>query len=280
MATFFGSPPIVSPPVVRTPHLSSSSQPPPPSQPPSQQPSLSKSQPQVPLEVAKDKVQRRGGVDSTDWIASSLTRRFGLGAGLAWAGFLAFGVVSEQIKTRFEVNQQEANTRDVEKEEEVVLPNGIRYYELRVGGGATPKKGDLVVIDIKGKVVGDGGVFVDTFGSDKKPLALVVGSRPYSKGMCEGVEIVLRTMKNGGKRRIIVAPVLAFGDEGADFGSEHVKIPPSTTLEYIVEVEKVSSHSRTFADLRSRALVIKADFKIPTKLGSHCSPCNRNELRP
>lgn len=111
---------------------------------------------------------------------------------------------------------------------------------MRVGGGATPKKGDLVVIDIKGKVVGDGGVFVDTFGSEKKPLALVVGSRPYSKGMCEGVEMVLRTMKNGGKRRIIVPPALAFGDEGADFGTEHVKIPPSATLEYIVEVEKVS----------------------------------------
>lgn len=50
-------------------------------------------------------------VDSTDWIATSLTRRFGLGAGLAWVGFLAFGVVSEQIKTRFEVSQQQANTR-------------------------------------------------------------------------------------------------------------------------------------------------------------------------
>ncbi|KAL8247441.1 hypothetical protein R6Q59_008657 [Mikania micrantha] len=239
MATFFGSQPIVSPPVVRTQHLSSSSQPPPPpppSQPPPQPPSLTKTS-QVPL---KEKVQRGGSVDSTDWIASSLTRRFGLGAGLAWAGFLAFGVVSEQIKTRFEVTQQEANTRDVEKEEEVVLPNGIRYYELRVGGGAIPKKGDLVVIDIKGKVVGDGGVFVDTFGSDKKPLALVVGSRPYSKGMCEGVEIVLRTMKNGGKRRIIVPPALAFGDEGADFGVDHAKIPPSATLEYVIEVEKVS----------------------------------------
>lgn len=52
-------------------------------------------------------------VDSTDWVATSLTRRFGLGAGLAWVGFLAFGVVSEQIKTRLEVSQQEANTRFV-----------------------------------------------------------------------------------------------------------------------------------------------------------------------
>jgi hypothetical protein len=43
-------------------------------------------------------------VDSTDWRATSLTRRFGLGAGLAWVGFLAFGVVSEQIKTRLEVS--------------------------------------------------------------------------------------------------------------------------------------------------------------------------------
>lgn len=109
-----------------------------------------------------------------------------------------------------------------------------------MGGGGTPRKGDLVVIDLKGNVQGDGdGVFVDTFGSDNKPLALVVGSRPYSKGMCEGIEIVLKTMKNGGKRRVVVPPALAFGDEGADFGSD-LRIPPFATLEYIVEVEKVS----------------------------------------
>ncbi|KAI3515771.1 hypothetical protein L1887_14675 [Cichorium endivia] len=231
MATFFGSPLFVSVPVVRTQNLS----------PPLQLPSLSKSSTEPPPEPPLPPEQRGGrgtSADSTDWIASGLTRRFGLGAGLAWAGFLTFGVVSEQVKTRFEVNQQEANTRDVEKEEEVVLPNGIRYYELRVGGGATPRKGDLVVIDLKGSVQGDG-VFVDTFGKEKKPLALVVGSRPYSKGMCEGIEMVIRTMKNGGKRRVIVPPALGFGDEGADFGSGF-KILPNATLEYIVEVEKVS----------------------------------------
>ncbi|KAJ9552601.1 hypothetical protein OSB04_016646 [Centaurea solstitialis] len=233
MATFFGSPSnLISHPIARTQHLSSSSQPPPlpPSQPPSQPPLQSKSE--------RGGKAKGASVDSTDWIASSLTRRFGLGAGLGWAGFLAFGVVSEQIKTRFEVTQQQANTRDVEMEEEVVLPNGIRYYDMRVGGGATPRKGDLVVIDIKGNVEGDG-VFVDTFGKDKKPLALVVGSRPYSKGMCEGVEMVLKSMKNGGKRRVIVPPALGFGDEGVDFGSGF-KIPPFATLEYILEVEKVS----------------------------------------
>lgn len=114
-----------------------------------------------------------------------------------------------------------------------------RYYELRVGGGASPRPGDLVVIDLEGKVEGSGEVFVDTFGGDKKPLALVMGSRPYSKGMCEGIEYVLRSMKAGGKRRVIVPPSFGFGEDGADFGSG-VQIPPSATLEYIVEVEKVS----------------------------------------
>lgn len=178
-------------------------------------------------------------VETTDWIASSLTRRFGLGAGLAWAAFLAVGVISEQIKTRIEVSEQEANTRDVEKQDEVVLPNGIRYYELRIGGGASPRNGDLVVLDLKGKIESRGEVFVDTFDGDKKPLALVMGSRPYTKGMCEGIEYIVRSMKAGGKRRVIVPPNLGFGEKGADLGTG-AQIPPFATLEYIVEVDKVS----------------------------------------
>ncbi|GFS32343.1 FKBP-like peptidyl-prolyl cis-trans isomerase family protein [Actinidia rufa] len=255
MASLFGSPPSLSHLITRTHHFSSSQQSPSPPQPPStpsQSPSPLPSQPlsttttETPTPVSA-KVQRQkptkaatsSSAESTDWIASTLTRRFGLGAGLAWAGFLAFGVVSEQIKTRLEVSQQEANTRDVEKQEEVVLPNGIRYYELRVGGGASPRVGDLVVIDLKGNVEGSGQVFVDTFGGEKKPLALVLGSRPYTKGMCEGIEYVLKSMKAGGRRRVIVPAGLGFGENGADLGSG-LQIPPNATLEYVVEVDKVS----------------------------------------
>ncbi|KAK6921313.1 FKBP-type peptidyl-prolyl cis-trans isomerase domain [Dillenia turbinata] len=251
MATFFGSPPFLSHHLTRTPHFSSSSQtPPPPPQPtppPQSQPTsppltTTSSEQPIPASVKEQQQKTTKAttkVESTDWIASSLTRRFGLGAGLAWAAFLAVGVVSEQIKTRLEVSQQEGNTRDVEKLEEVVLPNGIRYYELRVGGGASPRTGDLVVIDLKGTVEGSGEVFVDTFGGDMKPLALVMGSRPYTKGMCEGIEYVLRSMKAGGKRRVLVPPRLGFGENGADFGSGH-QVPPLATLEYIVQVDKVS----------------------------------------
>ncbi|CAN1159266.1 Peptidyl-prolyl cis-trans isomerase FKBP17-2, chloroplastic [Linum perenne] len=179
---------------------------------------------------------KRTKAESTDWIASSLTRRFGLGAGLGWAGFLAVGVVSEQVKTRLEINREVSNTRDVEKEEEVILPNGIKYYELKLGGGATPMTGDLVVLN-GGENNDEEAYFVDTF-ETKKPLALVMGSRLYTRGMCEGVEYVLRTMKGGGKRRVIVPPKLGFGEEGAVLGS--IRIPPDSTLEFVVEVDRVS----------------------------------------
>ena len=97
-----------------------------------------------------------------------------------------------------------------------------------------------MVIELKGKVEGSGQVFVNTIENDKKrPLALVMGSRPYSKGLCEGVEYVLRSMKAGGKRRVVIPPNLGFGENGADLGPG-LRIPPSATLEYTIEIERVS----------------------------------------
>ena len=42
----------------------------------------------------------RRRAESTDAVATFMTRRFGLKGGLAWLGVLTFGVVSEQVKTR------------------------------------------------------------------------------------------------------------------------------------------------------------------------------------
>ncbi|KAG8097923.1 hypothetical protein GUJ93_ZPchr0013g35395 [Zizania palustris] len=237
MATFLGSSPaFIARPVAKS-HLSCAQS----SRPPSAQQQPMQAQPQSPQQARPRRVSA-AGADSTDWLASSLTRRFGIGAGLAWVGFLAFGVVSEQLKTRFEVAQQLSNTKDVEQEQEVVLPNGIRYYEMRVGSGDVPRPGDLVVVDLQGRVAdtGVGGeTFVDTFGEGKRPLALVMRSRPYTRGMCEGVEHVVRSMRSGGKRRVVVPPGLGFGDAGVDFGAG-AQVPPGAKLEYVVEVDRVS----------------------------------------
>ncbi|KAM7278510.1 hypothetical protein ACFE04_005644 [Oxalis oulophora] len=222
MATLFGSPPFLSNPPTRTHHLSSPS----PNFPASQLPQSPTQKQQLSLTSDEQKLV--------------VTRRFGLGVGFAWAGFLAFGAISEQIKTRHDVSiQGEAFTRDVGKQEEIVLPNGIRYTELGVGSGAYPRTGDLVVFNVMGQVEGSREIFVNTFGGEMKSLALVMGSRPYSKGICEGIENVLRSMKAGGTKRVIVPAILGFGDKGADFGSD-MRIPPSATLEYVVQVDSIS----------------------------------------
>lgn len=200
----------------------------------------------TPINEEVDKKQRlqpggvvRGSADSTDWIASSLTRRFGLAGGLAWFGFLAFGVISEQVKTRLEVFQEQQNIRNIDDAQEVILPNGIHYVDLRVGGGPSPRIGDLVVIGLQGKVQSSDYVFVDTFSRSKNSLAFLFGVKPYAKGICDGLDYVIRTMKVGGKRRAIIPPELAFGEMGVDLGG-NILIPPQATLEYVVELQIVS----------------------------------------
>jgi hypothetical protein len=84
--------------------------------------------------------------DSTDAVASFLSRRFGLAGGLAWLGVLAVGSLGEQVKTRLEVAAERDATRDVAGEE-VSLPSGVVYRDERIGGGAPPQRGYLVVLD-------------------------------------------------------------------------------------------------------------------------------------
>lgn len=129
--------------------------------------------------------------------------------------------------------------RDVEGSTEVTLPNGIRYTELRQGGGSSPQRGDLVLIDITGKVSSTGEVFVDTTKKGNRSVAFVFGAKPYSGGMCDGLEYVLRTMKVGGQRRVIVPPALGYGESGATLNSG-AQIPGNATLEYVVQLQRSS----------------------------------------
>ena len=107
-----------------------------------------------PLEEPRGKKKKkRRQADSSDWVTSALTRRFGIAGGLAWAGFLTFGVVSEQIKTRIEVGSEAANTRDVAGAQVVETPEGLKYQDLKTGGGSAPQRGFLVLLDFRAAVV-------------------------------------------------------------------------------------------------------------------------------
>ncbi|GAX80768.1 hypothetical protein CEUSTIGMA_g8203.t1 [Chlamydomonas eustigma] len=183
--------------------------------------------------------------DSTDAISSFLTRRFGIAGGLAWLGFLAVGSLGKQLKTRWEVAEAEKGTQEVTStaQVEITLPSGVRYTDLRVGGGQSPPRGYLVVVDYVGKA--NGIVFEDTK-LRGKPIVYFFGGRPFTAGMCEGTEQVLATMKAGGKRRVYVPASLGFGSQGAVLRpTEHVPdkqgvVPPNSDLEYEIELVRVS----------------------------------------
>jgi FKBP-type peptidyl-prolyl cis-trans isomerase len=183
--------------------------------------------------------------DSTDAVASFLTRRFGIAGGLAWLGFLAVGSLGEQLKTRWEVAEAEKATQEITStaQVEVTLPSGLRYTDLRVGGGQSPPRGYLVVVDYVGKA--NEVVFEDTK-LRGKPIVYFFGGRPFTAGMCEGTEQALATMKAGGKRRVFVPASLGFGNQGAVLRpTEHVPdkqgaIPPGADLEYELELVRVS----------------------------------------
>lgn len=70
-----------------------------------------------------------------------------IAGGLAWLGILAVGSLGEQVKTRIEYSEELKNTREVDDAKEVVLPNGLRYTDLKLGGGSAPIKGYLMVVD-------------------------------------------------------------------------------------------------------------------------------------
>lgn len=186
-----------------------------------------------------NKPKRRRQADSTDAVASFLTRRFGIAGGLAWLGVLTFGVVSEQVKTRRELAEEQKGTRDLSSIVERKLPSGASYRELRVGGGMRPQKGDLVVLEFSARYSSDGGAtfadeaFLDT--KSKKPVVLVWGARPLAGGVCEGVvEAISDGMRAGGRRVVTVPAALGFG------ASPPPGVPADAVLQYDVTLSRVS----------------------------------------
>eukprot|EP00466_Bigelowiella_natans_P000233 jgi/Bigna1/84851/estExt_fgenesh1_pg.C_10208 len=176
--------------------------------------------------------------------------RFGLAGGLAWLGFLTFGVVSEQVKTRTEVKAINEGAIQVDAPE-VLLPSGLKVQDLRLGGGdagcgilgrtsgekgcGEPRRGDLVTIAFDG-LLDDG----TSFASQKREISFVYGNRPneaagISRGLLEGIS----TMTQGGVRQITVPADLGFGDKEVETASG-VKIPAGSTLRYNVKLKRVS----------------------------------------
>ena len=112
-------------------------------------------------------------------------------------------------------------------EDYVKTPTGLMYKDIKVGKGETPLRGQTVVAHYTGWL--ENGKKFDSSLDRKKPYPFQIQTRSVIPGWDEG----FKSMKPGGKRKLIIPSNLGYGSSGR--GS----IPPNATLIFEVEMLEI-----------------------------------------
>jgi FKBP-type peptidyl-prolyl cis-trans isomerase FkpA len=106
----------------------------------------------------------------------------------------------------------------------VTTRSGLKYEDLRRGGGATAARGATIELHYVG-TLSDGTKF-DSSRDRNQPFRFVLGRGAVIKGFDEGIT----GMRVGGRRRLVIPPALGYGGRGVGV------IPPNATLIFDVEL--------------------------------------------
>ncbi len=111
----------------------------------------------------------------------------------------------------------------------VIMPSGLKYIDIKVGTGASPRTGQTCVMHYTGWLYENGkkGAKFDSSVDRGEPFEFPIGMGQVIRGWDEGIA----TMKVGGKRTLIIPPELGYGARGAGG-----VIPPNATLLFDVEL--------------------------------------------
>jgi len=104
--------------------------------------------------------------------------------------------------------------------------DGLKYWDVKVGTGATATAGHKVKVHYTGWLTN--GKKFDSSVDRKEPFEFQLGGGQVIKGWDEGVA----GMKVGGKRRLEIPPELGYGNHSVGGGL----IPPNSTLLFDVEL--------------------------------------------
>ena len=145
-------------------------------------------------------------------------------------------VVNQSTSDRSVVNDTKLIAMNTGSESEqttgkdaVTTPSGLKYIEIKEGDGATPQKGQTVVVHYTGTL--EDGTKFDSSRDRNQPFSFRLGVGQVIQGWDEG----LSTMKVGGRRQLIIPSDLGYGTSGAGG-----VIPPNATLIFDVELLKIS----------------------------------------
>ena len=138
-----------------------------------------------------------------------------------------------------DLKKQSAQTDQVEDNMELT-ETGLKYKDILVGDGESPKVGDKVVVHYTGTL--EDGTKFDSSVDRGQPFEFPIGTGKVIKGWDEGV----MSMKVGGKRQLVIPPNLGYGERGAG-----KVIPPNATLIFDVELIKI------------KEMYVDSDFSLP-----------------
>ncbi len=114
---------------------------------------------------------------------------------------------------------------EVDEDDYTETDNGLLYYDLEEGEGATPEEGERVTVHFTAWFE-ESGELLDSSYFQGDPFTFPVGIGQVMPGWDEG----MTTMQVGSKRQMVIPPDLAYGEEGF-----RDVIPPNTTI--VLEVE-------------------------------------------
>jgi peptidylprolyl isomerase len=150
---------------------------------------------------------------------------------IALAGWCKYGMVGEASNGTAAASAASTSPSDAgelasKKAHKVVTTkSGLKYVDLVVGKGPSPKPGQSVTVNYLGTFA-DGAKF-DASADHGGTFTFTIGEGQVIKGWDEGV----MSMKVGGKRDLIVPPNLGYGPNGAP-----PVIPPNATLHFRVDL--------------------------------------------